>query len=77
MTHLYKSVGIALLFSALLGPVGLLYSSFWGGVLMILVGIVVFSNKFIFPMILFWLICCVWSVGAVERHNKKITRSLT
>lgn len=27
----YKSVAAALLFSVILGPVGLLYASFWGG----------------------------------------------
>lgn len=67
-----KSVAGALLFTALLGPVGLLYASFRAGVFMIIVGIVVFSNKFFFPIILFWLICCIWSVGAVESYNRKI-----
>lgn len=67
-----KSVAGALLFAALLGPVGLLYASFWGGFSMVLVGIVVVSSRLTFPIILLWLICCIWSVGAVERHNKKI-----
>lgn len=68
----YKSVAVALLFSSILGPVGLLYSSFWGGLLMIMLGIVVFSCRFIFPVILVWLISCAWSVHATESYNKKI-----
>ena len=52
----FKSVAAALLFCALLGPVGLLYATFWGGVWMILLGIVVVSCRFIFPIILLWLI---------------------
>jgi uncharacterized RDD family membrane protein YckC len=73
---LYKSVAAALIFSAILGPVGLLYASFWGGFVMILIGIVVVCSKLLFPIILFWIICCIWGVRAVEVHNRKIIRAL-
>ena len=73
IVHLpFKSVAAALMFSVFLGPIGLLYASLWGGLLMILIGIVVISSQFIFTMILLWLICCIWSVSAVESYNKKI-----
>src|SRR5580704_7251150 len=76
MTNLpFKSVAGALIFSVILGPVGLLYASFWGGLLMIVVGIVVISSKFIFTILMFWIICCIWSVGAVEKYNRKILRT--
>jgi hypothetical protein len=68
----YKSVAGALIFCTLLGPVGLLYATFWGGVLMILLGIVVVSAKFIFPIILLWLLSCIWGVWAAEKYNKKL-----
>jgi hypothetical protein len=68
----YKSVAAALLFSVFLGPVGLLYASFWGGFIMIAIGIVVISSKFFFPVVLVWLISCIWSVGATEIYNKKV-----
>lgn len=68
----YKSVAAALLFSAILGPVGLLYASFWGGVFMIVLGIVVISHQFFFPVVLVWIVSCIWGVGAVESYNKKI-----
>ena len=70
-----KSVAGALWFCVLLGPIGLLYASFWGGFFMILVGIVVFSNKFIFPVILLWIICCLWAVRAANSYNQKIILS--
>lgn len=69
----YKSVAAALIFSVVLGPVGLLYASFWGGFCMIIVSMVVISGKFFFVTLLVWLICCIWSVGAVESYNKKVT----
>lgn len=75
LSPFYKSVAVALLFSVLLGPVGLLYASFWGGFAMIAIGLVVFSSKLIFPMVLLWIISCIWSVGAVEANNKKILQA--
>jgi hypothetical protein len=71
----YKSVAAALVFCVVLGPVGLLYASFWGGFFMILIGIVVVSSKFLFPILLLWIFCCIWGVRAVELHNKKLLRA--
>ena len=68
----YKNTATALLFSVILGPIGLLYASFWGGVVMIPLGIVVVCSRFFFPIILIWLISCIWSVRAVEQYNKKM-----
>lgn len=68
----YKSAAIALLFSMLLGPIGLLYASFWGGFFMIMLGIIAATNTLYVPLILIWLASCIWSVGAVEVYNKKI-----
>lgn len=73
----YKSVAVALIFSVILGPVGLLYSSYWGGFVMILLGVGVVSSKMIFPIILIWLVSCVWAVGAVEHYNQKLIKSIT
>lgn len=72
----YKSVAVGLLFTVILGPVGLLYASFWGGLIMILLGIVVFSSKLIIPVLLLWVFCCLWGVQAVESYNRKIFQGL-
>ena len=68
----FKSVAVALLFCAILGPVGVLYSSVAGGVAMILLGLIVLRAKLAGPMILIWLISCVWGVAAANRYNKKV-----
>ena len=70
-----KSVAVALLFTVFLGPVGLLYSSFWGGFLMIFVSMVVVSSKLPLPIFLAWAICCIWGVGAVESYNRRLLQS--
>jgi len=68
----YKSPAAALLLSAILGPIGLLYASFWGGVIMIPIGLVVVSSKLIFPILFLWIICCVLSVRTVNTYNTRL-----
>jgi hypothetical protein len=72
----YKSVAAALLFSVILGPVGLLYASFIGGLVMIPMGIVMVCGQYYFLTLLVWLISCVWSVGAVEKFNRQLSQSI-
>ncbi len=69
-----KSVAGALLFSVLLGPVGLLYASTVGGAIMIFLTFVIVTNHFYVSAIMLWLISCVWAVGAVNYYNKKLIR---
>ena len=72
----FKSAAVALLFSVLLGPVGLLYASVRGGLIMIILSIVIIINHYYFIALLIWLTCCVWSVSAVESHNKKMMKKV-
>lgn len=67
-----KSVAAALVFGVILGPIGLLYASFWGGFFMIFVGMVVIASHQMFPIILLWVISTIWAVGAAESYNKGI-----
>ena len=76
-----KSVAGTLLFSVTLGPVGLLYASTIGGALMTFLMAVLLTNfgltsKVMPAIINLWLICCVWSVIAVNRYNKKMARNI-
>ena len=72
----FKSVAVALLFSTILGPVGLLYSSVLGGVVMTIITFIVISVKFSVPIILTWIGCNIWSVAATNRYNNKLMNSL-
>lgn len=78
MTHLnlpLKSVAVALLFCTFLGPVGVLYSSLTGGIVMILLGLLVFRAKLLGLIIVVWLASCVWGVAAANYFNKKVLQS--
>ncbi len=66
-----KNLAAALLFSVFLGPVGLLYASTVGGVIMIILGAIMIKSMLPVPIILVWVVSCVWSVVAVNRYNKR------
>lgn len=68
----FKSLALALVFAVILGPVGLLYASFWGGVMLIPLGIVMICCRFMFLAMLVWVLSCIWAVRAVEQYNKKL-----
>lgn len=68
----YKSVAAALLFSAVLSPVGLLYASFWSGFGLIFIDLVAVKNNFLFVVLLLQIFSCILAVGGVEKYNKKL-----
>jgi len=65
----YKSLAVGLLFSVILGPLGLLYSSFWGGIILLPFAIFFLCNQLYFLAILIWIACCILSVRAIEQYN--------
>lgn len=67
-----KSVAGALLFSALLGPIGALYATVLGGASMMVLTFLAIHGKFYTAAAIFWMTSCVWSVVAVNRYNRKI-----
>lgn len=71
-----KSVAIALLFSVFLGPIGVLYSSMVGGLVMIFLGFIVLSSKLLVPILLVWVISCIWGVAATNRYNQKLLKTV-
>lgn len=81
----FKSVAIALIFAAVFGPFGLLYSSVAGGIIMIIsliIGLPVFKVFFAllgapseaFPLVLLgcWIISIIWAAAATNSYNKKL-----
>ncbi|MFZ1704887.1 MAG: DUF4339 domain-containing protein [Saprospiraceae bacterium] len=68
-----KSLGLAVVLSLIFGPLGLLYSSVTGGVIMFFVSIFIGLITLGFGIVISWLVCVVWSVVAVNNHNEKIS----
>ncbi len=68
----FKSLTTSLLFSVFLGPLGLLYATTRGGILMLIIAFVLFSCRFPVPILLMWLSCSVWAVFATNRYNHQL-----
>lgn len=67
-----KSVAGTLLFTVFLGPVGLLYASVTGGVVMLALAFIMACNKFINLFAFVWIMSSVWGVAATNRYNKNL-----
>ncbi len=70
-----KNLAGALWFTVLLGPVGLLYATEVGGIVMIIIGLVLATSKMGLTIFLTWIVSCIWGVIATNRYNKKIVKS--
>ena len=66
-----KSVGVALLLTFFFGPLGMLYSTVAGAVVMLFVNIVVGLVTYGFGLFLTWPICMIWAATAASSHNSR------
>ena len=67
-----KSMGLAGALAFFFGPLGMIYSTPMGAIVMFLVSIVVALLTFGFGLILTWPLCIVWSMVAVNGYNSKL-----
>lgn len=72
----YKSVAAALVLAVLLGPIGVFYSTFLGGIVMCIFGLIsvgtMASMKSPLPMVTVCLVGIVWAMAAVRVYNRKM-----
>jgi len=67
-----KSVGISLILTILFGPLGMLYSTIWGGIIMIIVSVILSLITAGFSLFITWPICVIWGAIAVSSANRRI-----
>lgn len=67
-----KSVGTAFLLAFLFGPLGLLYASVVGGIVMFFLAILIGIVTFGFGLIFVWIGCIIWAVVAAGNANKNM-----
>ncbi len=74
----YKSVAAALMLVLVLGPIGLFYSSFIGGVIMSILGLVAIgtmaSMRSPLPMATVYLFCMIWAMASVRLYNRQMLK---
>jgi hypothetical protein len=65
-----KSAGLALLLTLLFGPLGMLYSTVGGALLMLMASAALFFVLGPFAGCLVWPICLIWAVGATGSSRR-------
>jgi hypothetical protein len=68
-----KSVGTALILAFLFGPLGLLYASVTGGIVMFIITLVVAIPTLGFGLLLTVPACMVWAAIATNNYNTRLT----
>ncbi|MDB2705209.1 hypothetical protein N9Y67_01560 [Pseudomonadota bacterium] len=67
-----KSVGISLILTFFFGPLGMLYSTILGAIIMIIVSILIGIVTFGTGVFLIWPICMIWGAFSAASYNKKL-----
>ncbi|OGT22707.1 MAG: hypothetical protein A3C55_03735 [Gammaproteobacteria bacterium RIFCSPHIGHO2_02_FULL_42_13] len=71
----HRSIAVAILFALFLGPIGLLYGSFWGAVvisiLMFVLLLLPMANMAQYLFSFLWLLCPYISVYKILQYNRK------
>lgn len=67
-----KSMGVAIILTVLFGPLGMLYSTILGGIIMCVISLIVGVVTLGFGLLLTWPICIIWAAVATSSFNKKL-----
>jgi hypothetical protein len=75
-----KSVGVGILLTLFFGPLGLLYASITGGIIMCIIGFLLIILSFVpfigfvtVPLIfIVYFICVIWCIVSVKSYNDRL-----
>lgn len=67
-----KSLGLAIVLTIVFGPLGMLYATVTGGIVMLLVNLVVGIVTLGFGLLVTWPIGVIWAAIATNSHNKQL-----
>ena len=71
-----KSMVASILLSLVFGPLGLLYASVTGGIVMLLVSVVVAIFTLGIGLLITFPICIIWAVIATNTYNENIRKKI-
>jgi len=70
-----KSMGITILLTIFFGPLGMLYSTVTGAIIMIIVNVIVAIITLGFGLLITWPVCIIWAAVATNKYNKSLGAS--
>ena len=65
-----KNTGVAIILAIIFGPLGMLYSTVAGGIIMMIVSFVVALFTLGLGLIITWPICVIWAAVAANKKPK-------
>jgi ABC-type phosphate transport system permease subunit len=69
-----KSVALSLVLTFFLGPLGMLYSTILGAIVMIVLSVPLFILTLGHAAFLVWPISMIWGAWAAHRYNQRLLR---
>ena len=72
-----KSMGISIILTVLFGPLGMLYSTVPGAIIMAIISVVVGVFTVGIGLLITWPICIIWGAVATSTYNKKLLAGAT
>lgn len=66
----------ALLLALFLGPIGLIYASMLGAIIMIFLFLIAYGSHSSYPIALVWIVSCFWAVIAANRYNRRMMKKM-
>lgn len=66
-----KSVGMAFLLAFVFGPLGLLYASVSGGIILMILGVIIGFFTLGLGLVFVWIASIIWAVVAANNANGK------
>jgi len=67
-----KSVGVSILLTVLFGPLGMLYSTIAGAVIMAILSVIIAVFTLGFGLFITWPVSIIWGAIAASSHNKRL-----
>jgi len=68
-----KSMGVTILLTFLFGPLGMLYSTVTGAIVMLVVNVLIAILTLGFGLVFTWPICIIWAAVATSNYNKSLS----
>jgi len=65
-------MGISIILTVLFGPLGMLYSTIMGAIIMAVLSVIIAVFTAGLGLIITWPICIIWGAVATSSHNKKL-----
>lgn len=65
-----KNVGVAILLTIIFGPLGMLYSTISGALIMTILSMTIGVLTMGLGMIIIWPICIIWAASAAQTYNQ-------